>query len=71
MFFFSWLYSFITRTIILVKGLNIQLQDEKKHGIDESVGKTIDGYVSLHDDKNEKEVRLAVFLWSDWVLAQY
>lgn len=33
----------------------MQLQDEKKHGIDASVGKTIDGYVSLHEQE-EKEV---------------
>jgi len=61
MFFFSWLYSFITRTITLIKGLNIQLQAEKKEGLDNSVGRTIDGYVSLHE-QDEKD-RTANYAW--------
>eukprot|EP01127_Copromyxa_protea_P005587 TRINITY_DN15486_c0_g1_i1.p2 TRINITY_DN15486_c0_g1~~TRINITY_DN15486_c0_g1_i1.p2 ORF type:complete len:358 (-),score=95.64 TRINITY_DN15486_c0_g1_i1:123-1196(-) len=61
MFFFTWLYSFITRTITLIKGLHLQMQANAQEGLDESVGKTIDSYVSLHD-QDEKD-RTANYAW--------
>lgn len=49
MFFFSWLYSFILRTAVLLKGFSLQLNEEKRSGIDANIKHTIDEYVSLHD----------------------
>jgi len=61
MLFFSWLYSFIVRTAVLLKGFSMQLNEEKRSGIGANVKHTIDEYVSLHD-KEESE-RTKNYTW--------
>eukprot|EP01126_Amoeba_proteus_P043207 TRINITY_DN4730_c0_g1_i8.p1 TRINITY_DN4730_c0_g1~~TRINITY_DN4730_c0_g1_i8.p1 ORF type:complete len:263 (-),score=13.41 TRINITY_DN4730_c0_g1_i8:456-1244(-) len=59
--FFGWLWTIVSRTVVLVRGFYQQLQAEKREGVDSTVLKTIDDYVSLHDGEEAK--RNANYTW--------